>query len=100
MLIHIVMWKFKEFAEGATRVENAKIMKEKLESLVGIVPGLLYAEVGVDFKHSQMNYDAVLTCHFNSEEELEAYKVHPAHVEVSDFCEKIRESRVAVDYWR
>ncbi len=100
MLVHIVMWKFKDFAEGASKEENAKIMKQRLESLVGVVPQLLYAEVGVDFKHTQMSYDAVLISHFNSEEDLAAYKVHPAHVEISNFCKKIRESRVAVDYWK
>lgn len=38
MLKHIVMWKLKEFAEGKTKAENALIMKESLERLVGIVP--------------------------------------------------------------
>lgn len=100
MLVHIVMWKFKEFAEGASREENAKRMKEKLESLLGVVPQLKYAEVGMDFKHSDMSYDAVLISHFDNEQDLAAYKVHPAHVAVSSFCKKIRESRVVVDYWR
>ncbi|MEF9931809.1 MAG: Dabb family protein, partial [Bacteroidales bacterium] len=27
------------------------------------------------------------------------YKIHPAHVAVSDFCKKIRESRVVCDYF-
>lgn len=100
MLVHVVMWKFKESAEGATRQENAAKMKEKLESLVGVVPQLLYAEVGLDFKHTQMSYDAVLISHFNSEADLAAYKEHPAHVEISNFCKKVRESRVVADYWK
>ena len=41
MLKHIVMWKLKEFAEGKTKAENALIMKESLERLVGIVPELM-----------------------------------------------------------
>ena len=100
MLVHIVMWKFKDFAEGADKQTNAKIMKEKLEALQGVVPQLKYAEVGVDFKQTQMSYDAVLISHFDSEEDLAAYKVHPAHVEISNFCKKIRESRTVVDYWK
>ncbi len=100
MLVHIVMWKFKDFAEGADKQTNAEIMKAKLEALQGVVPQLKYAEVGIDFKHTQMSYDAVLISHFDSEEDLAAYKIHPAHVEVSSFCKKIRESRVVVDYWK
>ncbi|MEG1288815.1 MAG: Dabb family protein [Bacteroidales bacterium] len=99
MLVHIVMWRFKDFAEGAAKDENAKKMKLGLEALVGVIPQLKYAQVGLDFKHTKMSYDAVLITHFNSEEDLAAYKIHPAHVAVSDFCKKIRESRVVCDYF-
>ena len=44
---HIVMWKFKEQHNGKSALENAKWMKEQLESLVGAVPELLSAEVGI-----------------------------------------------------
>lgn len=99
MLVHIVMWRFKEFAEGAAKEENAKKMKEGLEALMGVVPQLKYVQVGIDFKHTAMSYDAVLISHFENEEALAAYKIHPAHVAVSDFCKKIRESRVVCDYF-
>jgi hypothetical protein len=55
--------------------------------------------VGIDFKHTEMSYDAVLVSKFRCEEDLAAYKVHPAHVEVSNFCKLCRESRVVCDYW-
>ena len=99
MLVHIVMWRFKEFANGATKEENLKQMKQRLEGLVGVVPELVSAEVGIDFKHTEMSYDAVLISRFRSEEDLAAYKVHPAHVEISNFCKSCRESRVVCDYW-
>ena len=47
MLKHIVMWKLKEFAEGKTKAENALIMKESLERLVGIVPEIISLQVGI-----------------------------------------------------
>ena len=34
MIKHIVMWKFKESAEGKSRAENMQIVKEQLLSLV------------------------------------------------------------------
>ena len=50
MLKHIVMWKLKEFAEGKTKAENALIMKENLERLVGIVPEIISLQVGINEK--------------------------------------------------
>ena len=84
---------------GASKEENLKQMKQRLEGLVGVVPQLVSAEVGIDFKHTEMSYDAVLVSKFRSEEDLAAYKVHPAHVEISNFCKSCRESRVVCDYW-
>ena len=98
MLVHIVMWRFKDFANGASKEENLKQMKLRLEGLVGVVPELVSAEVGIDFKHTDMSYDAVLISKFRSEQDLAAYKVHPAHVAVADYCKKVSESRVDIDY--
>lgn len=64
MLKHIVMWKLKEFAEGKTKAENALIMKESLERLVGIVPEIISLQVGINEKESDMAYDAVLISTF------------------------------------
>ena len=33
MIKHIVMWKLKEFAEGAGKAANAAIIKQRLEAL-------------------------------------------------------------------
>ena len=76
------MWKLKPEAEGRTAQENALWMKEHLEGLMGVVPQLLECEVGINV----------------ALEDLAAYKVHPAHVEISAYCNKVRESRVACDF--
>ena len=85
MLKHIVMWKLKEFAEGKTKAENALIMKESLERLVGIVPEIISLQVGINEKESDMAYDAVLISTFANAEALARYKVHPEHVKVIVF---------------
>ena len=72
MFKHIVMWRFKDFACGASKEENLKQMKQRLEGLVGVVPQLVSAEVGIDFKHTDMSYDAVLISRFR--------RLHPAIV--------------------
>ena len=99
MLKHIVMWSLAESAEGRSKAENAQWMKEHLEALVGVVPELLSAEVGINVCESEMAYDAVLVSTFESKEALDAYKIHPAHKAVSDYCKKVRLSRVVCDYW-
>lgn len=99
MLKHVVMWKLKDFAEGKSKAENARFMKENLEKLMGVVPQLKSAEVGINVKDSEMAYDAVLISEFENEADLAAYKVHPEHVKISSYCKKIRESRVVVDFW-
>ena len=98
MLKHIVMWKLKEFAEGKTKTENARIMKESLERLIGIVPEIRSLQVGINEKDSEMAYDAVLISTFEDIDALARYKVHPEHVKVSSYCKKIRESRIFVDF--
>lgn len=96
MIKHIVMWKLKPEAEGHTACENAQWMKEHLEALMGVVPELLSCEVGINVVNG--NYDACLVSTFASLDDLDAYKKHPAHVAISTYCKKVRESRVACDF--
>lgn len=98
MLKHVVMWRFREGAEGKSRAEHAQWMKEHLEALRGIVPQIRTLEVGINEIPAAAACDAVLIATFDSAADLEAYKCHPAHVAVSAYCEQVRESRTAVDY--
>lgn len=38
MLKHIVVWKFKDEAEGKSRAENCALVRERLLALVGSSP--------------------------------------------------------------
>lgn len=98
MLKHIVMWRFVEGAEGKSRKENALWMKEHLEALVGVVPEIRSMEVGVNCYPGETAYDAVLISTFDDVDAMNRYKVHPAHVAVAEYCKKVRESRVDIDY--
>ena len=124
---HIVMWKFKEQHNGKSALENARWMKEQLEGLVGVVPELLSAEVGISPALEQTaesaaaeapapvaaqsnaaavpaqaasgEYDACLVSTFASPEALAAYKVHPKHKAISAYCKEARLKRLAFDWW-
>jgi len=98
MVKHIVMWTLKESAQGRSKVENARMMKEKLEALVGVVPGLLRAEVGIDFERSEQSYDVSLYTEMDSRESLHIYQNHPAHLAAVGFIREVRDQRCVVDY--
>ncbi|MBQ3044045.1 MAG: Dabb family protein [Alistipes sp.] len=97
MIRHIVMWRFRRDMEQSP-TEVAREMKSRLEALNGKIDGLIRAEVGVNCRESASSFDAVLTADFESWEAMDAYKIHPLHVVISDYCKSRREERVDVDY--
>ena len=69
-----------------------------LRGLEGKIDTLKFLEVGVDFKKSERSYDIVLTTHFDHQEGLAEYTVHPSHLPVIDTMRKLCSSSVVVDY--
>ncbi len=97
MIKHIVMWN----VTGDTnedRRDAAEFVKNRFEGLRGEVPGLLHLEVGLD--HSRVDYacDMVLYTEFESQEALDAYATHPAHLRVRGELGHMRIARFQVDY--
>jgi len=80
MVKHIILWTLKE-EFNTDEIKNG--MKESLEALVGVVPGLLELKVQIE-KLPSSNADVMLYSVLESEEALKGYAVHPAHVEVAD----------------
>jgi hypothetical protein len=98
MLKHIVMWKLKPFAEGASKADNALKIKNLLESLSKKIEDIEHIEVGVDCSKTDSSYDVVLYSEFPNQQVLDNYQNHPEHKRVGDFIGKVRETRIAVDY--
>jgi hypothetical protein len=98
MIKHIVFWKLKDGAHGNSREVNARLIKEKLEALRGVIPGLLKIEVGVDFSKSEQSADLALYSEFATRADLDAYQAHPAHQAVMPFIGEARSERRVVDY--
>ncbi|MFQ5674589.1 MAG: Dabb family protein [bacterium] len=99
MVKHIVMWKLKEQAEGASRHENAYKLKSWLESLPGKISEIVFLEAGVNFDRTAAAYDVVLYSEFASKEALKAYQAHPEHQRlINEFLSKIRIEKNVVDY--
>ena len=91
MVKHIVMWKLSDREKVA---ENAAEMKRLLEGLVGVVPGLLRAEVGAGFA----GWDVALYSELESRAALDVYATHPAHMEVKKFVHSVICERASCDY--
>lgn len=98
MVKHIVMWTLKDTAEGRSREENARLMKERLEALPARISTIRFFEVGLNYNTTQDAFDIVLYSEFDSREDLETYQVHPAHIEARDVIRSVRKEHVVVDY--
>ena len=98
MIKHIVMWKLKDFAEGADRAANAAKMKQMLDTCANLVPGTLKFEVALAQPGLEATYDVVLYSEFASKEALDAYADHPDHVAIKPFIGAVRAERQCMDY--
>lgn len=98
MVSHIVMWKFKEEIREQDKPELKRAMKENLEGLVGVVPGLAEARF-IEFPISSSTHDMALVTRLESEEALKGYGTHPEHVKVADtYVRPYVHNRSCLDY--
>lgn len=98
MLKHIVLFKLKDHAEGASKEQNAKRMIEMLHALRGVIPQIRLLEAGANVAPAVGAYDVAIYSEFRDEQDLAAYAQHPEHLKVVEFVKKIVENRVVVDY--
>jgi hypothetical protein len=98
MVKHVVMWKFRDGADGKTRHEHALWIKKHLESLVGVIPEIITLEVGVNENTTDAAFDAVLIATYADKEAMGRYAAHPEHKKISEYCKTVRETRTVVDY--
>lgn len=99
MVKHIILWTLNpELSEEEK--QNIKLsIKQGLEALVGVVPGLIGATVHIDGRLESSNADIMLDSTLENEEALKGYAIHPAHVEVAS--QKVRpftSQRVCLDF--
>ena len=91
MVKHIVLYTLKE---GVDKKEAVELIGSVLVPLVGKIPGLHHLEV----KQAFNGMDYALYSEFDSREDLEAYAVHPLHLEAKTHFHHLLATRVAADY--
>ncbi|MBR5239438.1 MAG: Dabb family protein [Clostridia bacterium] len=95
MVKHIIIWNLKEEYNTPEIKEG---IKKGLESLVGVVPGLLEVRVETNPLESSTG-DVFLYSVFENEESLKGYSVHPEHVRVANtFVRPYTNGRACFDY--
>lgn len=87
MVKHVILWQLKDELQGEEKTAVKRGIKEGLEGLYGVVPGLVEIKVYTEGLPSS-NADVMLDSTFTDEEALKGYAVHPEHVKVAD--EKVR----------
>jgi len=99
MIRHIVMWKLKEEAAGASKEKNAEKLKLILEGLRTNIDEIKAVEVGIQINGEDKEaLDVVLICDFETELDFKMYTRNPHHTKAIDFIEKVADKRFFVDY--
>ena len=94
MLIHIVVWKYREDVPENVRSEHIA----SLRALDGLVPGMIRFEVGSDILHLERSYDTGLAAAFTGRASLDEYTVHKAHQKVAAMGKTISVHVASVDF--
>lgn len=92
MIKHIVLYTLKE---GVNKQEAVAVIKENLEPLVGVIPGLTHMEIRQAY---QGGMDYALYSEFESKQALKDYAQHPAHLEAKTHFWEFLDKRYCADY--
>ncbi len=98
MINHVVLFKLKNYdSESQKQIEISKI-EEALLGLSGKIEELKYIEVGVNYDLAAKSFDICLITHFESLDQLDAYRIHPEHLKVAELIGQHAVERAAVDF--
>ncbi|MFW6245958.1 MAG: Dabb family protein [Tangfeifania sp.] len=97
MINHIVLFKLKDYPKEDKKkvIEELKTLLEGLKEKIDEVK---YLEVGTNYELEAKSYDIALISHFESPDDLDAYRVHPEHLKVVERIKETTLERAAVDY--
>lgn len=101
MIRHVVMWKLKDEAEGASKEKNAEKMKLILEGLKTNIEEIKNVEVGLnitDEEEEEQAFDVVLISDFETDLDFTMYTRNTHHKKAVEFINSVTEERHFVDY--
>ena len=98
MINHVVLFKFKKYPSDSEKQTEISKIEEALMGLAGKIDELKYIEVGVNYDLAAQSHDICLITHFDSIDQLDAYRIHPEHVKVARLIAQHAVERAAVDF--
>lgn len=97
MVKHIVLFKLKDEAPEALKLEAMNRFKVAIEALPARIPVIRKIEVGLNINPGE-TWSIGLYSEFDSLEDVKSYAVHPDHVAAGKLLAEVKESRACVDY--
>ena len=97
MVKHIVLFKLKDEATEAQKLEAMNRFKAAIEALPARIPVIRKIEVGLNINPGE-TWSIGLYSEFDSLEDVKSYAVHPDHVAAGKLLAEVKESRACVDY--
>ena len=94
MVRHVIIWDLKEDLSDKESVKAE--IKQKLEALKGVVPGLTEIHVYTDLLDSSKG-DLMLDSVFENREALAGYQTHPAHLKAAAIVRSVAVHRSCAD---
>jgi hypothetical protein len=98
-LKHIVFFRMKEKADGQSAEVNGEKLMLMLKALPSQIAEIRSFEIGPDILKTPASWDIALDSSFDSLEDLETYRVHPAHQEVVEWVKLTTSERAVADFW-
>jgi len=98
MINHVVLFKLKNYESQSRKQDVIGSIEEALLGLKDKITELKHIEVGVNYELDAKSYDICLISHFESAEQLDAYRIHPEHLEVTKLIGQHAVERAAVDF--
>jgi hypothetical protein len=98
MINHVVLFKLKNYESQSRKQDVIGSIEEALLGLKDKITELKHIEVGVNYELDAKSYDICLISHFENTEQLDAYRVHPKHLEVTELIGQHAVERAAVDF--
>lgn len=93
MIVNNLLLKLKD-----NKQENVLKAQEVLLSMRGKIEVLRDVQVEVNIRHGGSSFDLILITKFDAMDDLEAYLIHPVHVEVSQYIGSVLETGASVCY--
>ena len=97
MIRHIIIWDLKDDLSDEDKNKYPIEIKQKLEALKGVVPGLLDIKVVIDLLDTSKG-DILLDSTFESREALAEYQTHPEHLKAAAVVKAVTAHRSCADF--